>query len=88
MDALANCSVCKKSQLALAAPTDPVGPDTLSAGENRQVLHWSVTPIASLCTARGRSTHRSLQKHLKLWKLRQKTTTSMIYTSGNSCHIG
>lgn len=29
MDALVNYCVCKKPQLALATPTDPVGPDTL-----------------------------------------------------------
>lgn len=29
MDALVNCFVCKKSQLALATPTDQLGPDAL-----------------------------------------------------------
>lgn len=60
MDALVNYFVCKKSQLALATPTDLVGlMFYLSTGENSQVLRWSITSTPSLCTARGRSMHRT-----------------------------
>jgi len=58
MDALVNYFACKKSQLALATPTHPGGPNTLSTGGNRQVLCWTISSTANLCTARGSPTHR------------------------------
>lgn len=88
MDILVSYFVCKKSQLALATPTDPVAPDTLSTDENRQVLNWTITSTESLYRARGWSTHRIYATALNLRKLRrQKAMSSVIYTNGNSYHI-
>lgn len=66
MDVLVSYFVCKKSQLTLATPTDPMAPDTLSTDENRHALYWSITSTESLYKAKGRSTHRIYATSLKL----------------------
>lgn len=88
MDALVNYCVRNLNWHQLLQQTQWVLTLYLSTGENRPVLHWSITSTASLWTARGRSTHRICATAFQLMKAKMmKTITTVMYTSGNNYHI-